>query len=193
MFLERLRDKTFNMCEIGLDNCQSINLWREYFPKATIYGVDIFDKKFCENNLENVKTIIADQSSIDGINKIVDSIDMCDLIIDDGSHNPDHQVDTFKILFEKRLNYGGIYIIEDTEIQYWKKGASVYNYKYEGNKTLFNFFDKSYDLINEEFSKVKNELHISTLTYCQNCMIITKRNKEEIPICTRQYRFSYNQ
>ena len=193
IFLEKLRDKVFNMCEIGIDNCQSINFWRDYFPKANIYAIDIKDKKFCEKDLQNVKTIIGDQSSINGINQIIQQIDMCDFILDDGSHHPDHQLNTFKELFEKRLNYGGIYIIEDTEIQYWRNNVDTYGYKFDGTKSLFNFFEKSYDLVNEEFSKVKNELNISTVTYCQNCIIVTKRTKEEIPICVRQYRFDHNQ
>ena len=35
-----------------------------------------------------------------------------DFIIDDGSHHPQHQITSFKYLFEKGLKPGGVYIIE---------------------------------------------------------------------------------
>ena len=41
MFLESLRDQTFNMLEIGVNEGSSMNLWGEYFPHSKIYGVDI--------------------------------------------------------------------------------------------------------------------------------------------------------
>lgn len=51
-----------------------------------------------------------------------------DVVIDDGSHHPYHQLRTFLFLFPY-LPPGGIYVIEDVETSYWDKpGASVYGY-----------------------------------------------------------------
>jgi hypothetical protein len=38
-----------------------------------------------------------------------------DIIVDDGSHNPRHQLESFRLLFEHALKPGGIYFIEDIE------------------------------------------------------------------------------
>ena len=42
-----------------------------------------------------------------------------DVIIDDGSHLPSHQVISFEALW-KSVVPGGQYIVEDTETSYWK-------------------------------------------------------------------------
>ena len=39
-----LRDSKINILEIGIENGDSLRIWREYFSKANICGVDI-DKK----------------------------------------------------------------------------------------------------------------------------------------------------
>lgn len=186
IFLEKLRNKSFGMCEIGTWNCEGIKLWKEYFPFAKIFSVDIEDKSFC--NSENVTTIKADQSNFDGITKISNHIGLCEFIIDDGSHVPEHQYNTFKILFKNNLSYGGIYIIEDIESSYWNENSKIYDYKV-GNKKIFSYFNNIYNEINSEFSKENNELNISTITYAHNCIIITKRTIEEIDLLKRTYRF----
>lgn len=189
VFLERLRDKTFNMCEIGIYECNSISLWTEYFPSATIYAVDVVDKKECES--ERVKVICGDQSNLSGIDKIIDQLPMCDFIIDDGSHIPEHQYMTFKSLFDKRLNYGGTYIIEDIEGSYWKQinpEYKKYGYQFTGI-SIFKYIGNVYDMVNDEFSNCKNILNISSITYAHNCIVITKRTEEEIDLCSREYRW----
>ena len=194
IFLEKFRDKIFNMCEIGIYQCESLLFWADYFPKSTIYGIDIQDKKYCDlesSEFPTIKTFKADQSNLEDLEKICNQIDLCDFIIDDGSHMPEHQYKTFKILFEKKLNYGGVYIIEDIEGSYWKKindDYKKYGYKFT-DKNIFQYLENVYDQINNEFSKVDNNLNISTITYAHNCIIMTKRTQEEIELCKRPYRF----
>jgi len=49
-----------------------------------------------------------------------------DIIIDDGSHFPQHQILTFQHLFSV-LKPGGLYVVEDLETSYWNSpGASLY-------------------------------------------------------------------
>ena len=42
-----------------------------------------------------------------------------DVIIDDGSHIPWHQIFTLETIFDTFLKDGGVYIIEDIETSYW--------------------------------------------------------------------------
>jgi hypothetical protein len=108
------------MLEIGTDKNKSLKMWEEYFPLAKIFGIDI------GNELKHSRgeTYKGDQSDIGFLQDVINMIGVkVELIIDDGSHNPEHQLDTFVFLFEKLLADGGIYIIEDIETSYWEKGV----------------------------------------------------------------------
>jgi hypothetical protein len=184
-FLDPLRDKSFNMLEIGIDQGGSYKIWEEYFPKATIYGFDINQ----EWESFRGKVFQLDQSNYDHLKKALDLVPKCDLIIDDGSHNPTHQLDTFFEFFENLLNYGGIYIIEDTECSYWRPETVLYGYK-KGYFNLIDYFKSYPDVVNSMYSKRKNELHISSITFGQNCIIITKKTQEEIEFTNQIYNLT---
>ena len=52
-----------------------------------------------------------------------------DIIVDDGSHVPWHQLFTFEIMFDTWLKPGGLYIIEDVETSYWDGShPKIYGY-----------------------------------------------------------------
>jgi len=46
------------------------------------------------------------------------------------------------------------------------------------------------DKINAEFSGKRNDLEVSSITYGQNCIIITKQSEDEKRYFDRSYRFS---
>lgn len=115
-FLYPLKNKEFNLLEIGIDQNCSLKMWCDLFSKAKIYGIDI------GHGFKHDQGIVfkADQSNKSELKKVVKYIKNSDLIIDDGSHVPEHQLLTFNYLFLKLLNFGGTYIIEDIETSYWK-------------------------------------------------------------------------
>lgn len=80
-----------------------------------------------------VTIVSGDQSSCTDLQGLVSRIaTKIDVIIDDGSHHPHHQLRSFLYLFP-HLPPGGIYVIEDVETSYWdKQGASVYGYPLQG-------------------------------------------------------------
>ena len=89
----------------------SIKTWYDYFPKATIYGADINPATHLDN--DRVTTRILDQGSREQLDAFVAEVGGdFDVIIDDGSHRPDHQQVTFSALFPQ-LKPGGLYFIED--------------------------------------------------------------------------------
>ena len=183
-FLEPLRNKEFNMLEIGFGDGESLKLWKEYFPQAYINVIDI------DYQLEDDRSKVfkLDQSKEDDLQYMVDNIPKCKFIIDDGSHHPYHQFITFVKLFDELLEDGGIYIIEDIECNYWSSTSKVYGYEI-GH---FNFMDllKQYpDKINKEFTGVNNPLNLSSITFGHNCVIITKSTQEEVELKNRNYRF----
>lgn len=128
-YLARLRQQPINLLEVGLGvpgefwdarmaqgrnagGGASLRMWHGYFPRAMIYGADINAAPHLDN--ERTKTFVLDQGDPQAVAAFLDSIGdvSFDVIIDDGSHKPDHQQVSLGCLFP-RLKSGGLYIIED--------------------------------------------------------------------------------
>ena len=58
--LKHLIGKNINFLEIGVEHGFSLKMWHEYFPNATIYGLDIDDKTYLNN--DRIFCSILDQS-----------------------------------------------------------------------------------------------------------------------------------
>lgn len=183
-FLDPLRDQAFTMLEIGYFLGESARMWEEYFPRAEIFAADIGSS----GKHERHEVIQADQSSPDDLKRLADRLGSARLIIDDGSHQPTHQFETFNFLFRQLLEPGGIYIIEDVECNYWNPESSVYGYRI-GFFNAIEATTRLIDQINAEFSGHANDMGISTITYGQNCIIVTKQTAEERDYFSRPYRF----
>ena len=192
LFLNNIRNDKINMLEIGLDRTNSLTLWREYFPKAHIYGIDIDTTFFGDKQVTIFK---GDQSDVKFLKQVVNNINKkIEFIIDDGSHVPEHQIISFNYLFKNLLQDDGIYIIEDIETSYWKKGKLYgYDVGYEiNNISLPEIFKSVIDKINIEFipTNKKNKYNtvkhldddvlnmIESVYFGTNCIIILKKNMD---------------
>jgi glycosyltransferase involved in cell wall biosynthesis len=207
-YLDRIKDSTSGMLEIGIAEHNSIFLWKKYFLNAHIYGIDIDEKTLTD---ERVTIFKADQNSDTDLRNVVTQINHpVQFIIDDGSHIPEHQILSFNILFETLLEPGGVYIVEDIETSYWTHGG-LYgydtNYGYRHPDSFIEKVKPIIDKINCEFllpvhNNQNNEiLHnfsektlcmISTITFGQNCVIFTKKLSEDLIYNNRDYRFKDN-
>lgn len=119
-----------NICEIGIDNGGSLKSYYDYFPNAYIIGLDINDKSQYQN--DRISTKIVDQSNITDLKKFVsfclNNDILFDFILDDGSHDVQHQQLTFGYFF-KLIKPGGLYIIEDLGSSYFKENVFLYGYQ----------------------------------------------------------------
>ena len=63
---ENMRNSCKNLLEIGVREGWSHKMWHDYFPKATIYGIDNFsDSVYSENpDIKNIKNIENDRIKI---------------------------------------------------------------------------------------------------------------------------------
>jgi len=88
-------------------NC--LRVWRDYFINGKIYGIDVQEDCIIEE--DRIKTFLG--SSTD--KEFCDSTfgkETFDIILDDGLHTAEAQIETFRNFFN-RLNDDGYYIIED--------------------------------------------------------------------------------
>lgn len=121
-----IRQQASNILEIGVFFGASILMWKDYFPNATIYGIDTFsglqgnghrfenaDKFYLESKSDKrIKLYVCDQGKEIDLQKFVDNGITFDVIIDDGSHLMRDQQLTLKYLFPL-VKDGGWYVIED--------------------------------------------------------------------------------
>ena len=160
MFLYPLINKHIILFEIGIDASRSLKMWNNMFKNGKIYGMDI-GVNFVHEKGEIFK---GDQSNSDDLDRIIQSINNADLIIDDGSHVPEHQLFTFNYLFEKLLKFSGVYIIEDIETNYWTKGK-LYGYDiksgYNADNNIVKIFRDIVDIVNREFILEEYKLKIN--------------------------------
>lgn len=89
----------------------SLKMWRDFFPNAWIYGTDILEEAM--HNDDRIRTFLCDQANEKQLKKLLRKIGTdIDLVIDDGSHQHQHQVFTARVLrplIPKKADY----IIED--------------------------------------------------------------------------------
>jgi hypothetical protein len=87
-------------------------MWHDYFPNAMIFGIDINDGSYLNN--DRIRAFVADQGSIADLDRFVQDsgVTAFDVIIDDGSHRPEHQQVSLGYFF-KLLKNDGLYFVED--------------------------------------------------------------------------------
>ena len=108
-----IRFQVRNLIEIGVQEGNSLRLWEEFFPNATIHGIDI-DPNCKQSESDRIRVHIGDQSNEAFIKNLLDDIAASpDIVIDDGSHIPTHQLGSFAWLYPA-LSAHGIYVMEDT-------------------------------------------------------------------------------
>ena len=113
MYFNSIKNNDISLLEIGVKKGESLRLWKDYFPNAEIWGVDINPP--CKNEEEErVNVVIGDQNEIETFNKIDKEFDV---IIDDGSHVYNHMINSFCYTWSK-LKLGGLYFIEDTAMTF---------------------------------------------------------------------------
>lgn len=186
------------LLEIGVDDGKSLKLWERLFPKIVFfagigYGVGAEVKDTFKRHL-NEKHVLYTGSQTDSefLGKVLEDLDgeKFDIIIDDGSHVPWHQVFTLEYMFDSFLQEGGVYVIEDIETSYWDSpGANLYGYSVtnagigkhgsfvEKMKSIADVVNRGM-LLDSKFSVLHNAVDhlISHITFSQNCVILHKKN-----------------
>ena len=212
---EPLRAKPVRLVEIGVERGRSLKAWQEFFSAGShVFGIGYGNwqtdfktkchaaKQTATNHgtvaLDQCDLYRGDQSNITFLRTFLeDSGGRFDIIIDDGSHVPDHQRITFETLWPSVVP-GGLFIIEDVETSYWGPKAKVYGYALEGQSSFVEHMQKVAHAINREFANGKSPLpdlynDVSTITFAQNLIVVKKQTTlEGRRYFNRKYRFARN-
>ena len=112
--LSRWIDREVKLLEIGIHKGGSLELWRDYFPRGVIVGIDLrLPDGFFPG--ERVQVFEGSQADTRFLSAVASKTapDGFDIIIDDASHIGELTRTTFWHLFDHYLKPGGLYAIED--------------------------------------------------------------------------------
>lgn len=185
---KKFKFKKIKLLEIGVggyDNPNqggaSLRMWKRYFPYGRIFSIDIYDKSPLQEN--RIKIFQGSQVDSSFLSNVIKETGPLDLIIDDGSHECSHVIETFKILFPY-LKSGGIYAIEDTQTSYWPASGGN-SLDLEDPKTSMNYFKKLTDCLNHKEFMLPNydpsyyDLNIVSIHFYHNLIFIYKGDNTE--------------
>jgi len=119
----------------------SLYMWRDFFPKAQIYALDIVPELIFKD--ERIVTFLGDQTKTTDLKKLIKKIGKdIDLVIDDGSHKAEDQIFTCLTLMPL-LNKEVIYAIEDiVDLNSIMQKLSKYDCQYERFRPKGGFSDR---------------------------------------------------
>lgn len=115
--------------ELGVHFGGSLELWRDYFPNATIVGIDADLSRLDCSDRTRIEVFQGSQTDTDLLRSVATRIapDGFDLIIDDASHIAADAETSFWCLFDDHLRSGCVYVLEDWGTGYvddWPDGRA---------------------------------------------------------------------
>lgn len=128
----------------------SLKAWRDFFPNAQIFGLDIDRTALFES--DRIKCFYSDQADSESLHSAISEIRkysnndglLFDIIIDDGSHQKSHMINSFETL-SCYVKVNGFYIIEDIKNRYMRHLSNMNSqtmrleHKYHGIYNMDNF------------------------------------------------------
>jgi len=110
--LSKFAGREVHVLEIGVYSGGSLQMWQECFgQQCHVYGVDI--ERACKvYEDDRTKIFVGDQGDRGFWKRFKEENPAIDILIDDGSHDPEHQIVTLEEMLP-HLRPGGIYLCED--------------------------------------------------------------------------------
>ena len=211
------------LVEIGVNDGRSMRVWQQYFARKDkeagagpihdsghLYGIGYgnFQEsgsiKPCEETSRTAvevqgsmrcTLVQGDQSDPKFLHHFIElSGGEFDLVIDDGSHLPSHQLVSFENLWPA-VRSGGIYIVEDIETSFWRNTSRLYNYSFAGQFSLVEKWKGVVDVlwkgnsVNSSLGEhAKLYSSIESIAFGQN-MIILRKKSDAAEIAARPEAF----
>jgi hypothetical protein len=148
-----LRERPLTVLELGIGGFGdpatgggSLRMWKRFFRRAMVYGVDIFDKSGVSE--QRVHTIQGDFADRGFLASLADRIGPFDIVIDDGSHYCPDVITAFTALYP-HVAPGGLYVVEDLQTSYWP-GYGGSSERRSDPATSMGFLKQLVDALNHE-------------------------------------------
>jgi len=183
-----LRGKRLNLLEIGIggyanprEGCHSLRMWKAYFRKGRIYGIDVYDKKSLEE--PRIHLFQGSQDDEAFLRSVSERAGGFDIVVDDGSHLNEQVIKSFEVLFPL-LREGGIYVVEDTQFSYWP-GCGGNLDDPNDPKTIMGYFKRLADGLNYEerlkpgYAPTYLDQHIIGIHFYHNLVFVLKGDNRE--------------
>jgi hypothetical protein len=179
-----LQDEKFVLWELGIGGeehadrgGQSLRMWRHYFKRARIAGLDFYEKSF---KIAGVDLYQGSQDDRAILYKMQEKTGTPNVVIDDASHRCDLTIASFKEIFPL-MAPGSLYVVEDVHTSYW--------FEYKGNPnpddpdfqlSTMAFFQRLTNQLNHytlkaEFRDGRYADHIDFIHFYPELIIIKKR------------------
>ncbi|MFN3255128.1 MAG: class I SAM-dependent methyltransferase [Ilumatobacter sp.] len=116
--LSRFRGTKPRVLEIGVAQGGSLELWHQYFGRGTeTIGLDI-EPRSASLAGRRRKIYVGDQGDPQFLERVAVECGPFDVVIDDGSHMPAHQILALEFFWE-HLSPNGVLLVEDLCTNYW--------------------------------------------------------------------------
>jgi cephalosporin hydroxylase len=121
--LRSRKDTAKNVLEIGIYHGGSIKLWHDYFPNATVFGLDCMHINNVWDEVKNNDRVQL-YTSVDAYNPTFIQNEFLlpsrkfDMVLDDGPHSIE-SMKTFVNTYSRLLTNDGILILEDVQDWNW--------------------------------------------------------------------------
>jgi hypothetical protein len=181
---EEIRCERLHVLEIGIGGYEGaetggagLRMWRDYFDKSIVYGLDN-EKKLIDE--PRIKVFQGNQADPVAIANLLNSVDgrQLDIVIDDGSHRSEHVITTFMMLFPY-VRDGGWYVVEDTQTSYWHDFGGN-SYDLDDMRTTMTFLKARIDGMNWMEQHRPGlipdyaDLHIEEMHFYHNLVFVRK-------------------
>ena len=187
-----------HVLEIGIQNGESLEMWRRMFPQLLLtVGIGYGPGRAVEGGFKHdhgggVVTYYGDQSDPVFLSRLIKDLNgtQFDVIIDDGSHVPWHNIFTLELLFDEVLAPGGLYVIEDMETSYWDgpkanlygmydihAGPGTHGSAIEKLKYIPDVLNRKF-LNDPSFSVLRGGIDhmVASITFGRNCVALVKKD-----------------
>ncbi len=177
----RFRDTDVHIVEFGVSHGGSLQMWKQYFgPNAKLFGID--SNPHCKKlEDDQIRIFIGDQDDRKFLKSLAEKIPRIDILIDDGGHTMNQQINTYEALFSC-IAKNGVYLCEDLHTSYWPEWSG--GYKRRG--TFVEYSKNFIDYINAWHSAQTSRLRVTEFTrsvhslhYYDSVLVIEKRPIEE--------------
>ena len=130
-YFRPLLDKEIRLLELGVYKGGSLLLWRDYFERGSIIGLDLQPVTLDDptGRIRVYQGMQQDTTLLDRIGSET-APGGFDVIIDDCSHIGELTRISFWHLFDNHLKRGGLYVIEDWSASYWDSWFDGAGFRY---------------------------------------------------------------